>query len=196
MRCAKATLLFAVGVPLLLVYRDHSSMAGSAWGVVISGLGPSSLWSSCDGPTGDELRARFMGLRRMGVVVGCEPRQNSCSSGEATGLAVCRDESSTFPTRSASGSLVAGVDGGGKVLFCDSLGVSNGASMSFVTLFAFGVSLALSGLSDATGRFSLSMVDSAPGAPSMNWKALSLVRVWVEGMMGGPVTTCRAGGAL
>jgi len=200
MRCANATLLLALGVPLLFVYRDHSSMAGSAWGVVMSCLAPSSLCSSCDGPTGDELLARFLFFRGKGVFTACEPLHISISSGEATGCGACLEESSTLPTRSASGSLVvAGVDGGGQSRMVGSFGVLLVAPTSFATRFAFGVPMGLAVFPRAVGRFSFSASRcrrySAVGAPSMNWKALSLVRVWVEGMMGGPVTTCRACGA-
>lgn len=194
MRCAKATLLLALGVPLLLVYRLHNSIAGSACGVVISILAESSLRSSCDGATGDELRARFLFFRGRGVLTGCDPRQINCSSGETMGFGACLEESSTLPTRSANGSLVvAGVDGGGQLVVVGGLGVLFGFPRSFMTLDALGV------WSRAATRFSFSasrsFADSTKGAPSMNWKALSFVRVCVDGMMGGPVTTCRAGGA-
>ena len=111
MRCANATPLFVVGVPLLFVYRLHNSCAGSAW-LSPSCITESNLYSSCEGAAGDELLARFRPLRCIGVIVGCEPRQNNCSSGEIFAFAERREESSTFPTRSASGNRVAGVEGG------------------------------------------------------------------------------------
>jgi hypothetical protein len=36
---------------------------------------------------------------------------------------------------------------------------------------------------------------SAAGTPSMNWKAFNFVLACVDGMIGGPVTTCLGGGA-
>lgn len=167
---------------------------------MISFRAGSSLLSSCDGATGDELLARFLFFRGKGVFTACEPLHISCSSGEATGGGACLDESSMFPTRSASGSLVvAGVDGGGQSVMVGSFGVLLLFPTSLVTLFALGVAMDFGALPSAAGRFSFSASrafrDSAVGAPSMNWKALSFLRVWVDGMMGGPVTTCRVGGA-
>lgn len=144
--------------------------------------------SSCDGPTGEELRARFLFLRGTGVPTGCEPRQYSCSSGESAASVACLDVSSVLPTRSDNGSLAAGVDGGGKDLLCGRRGVSNASSTSF-TFDVFGVSW---GFDVVCRRFSFS---GSSASVSSSWKALSFVRVWVDGMMGGPVTTCRAGGA-
>ena len=105
-----------------------------------------------------------------------------------------------FPTRSASGSLVvAGVDGGGQSVMVGSFGVLLVFPTSLVTLFALGVAMDFGGFPSAAGMFSFSasraFSDSAVGAPSINWKALSFVRVWVDGMMGGPGITCRVGGA-
>jgi hypothetical protein len=175
-------------------------MAGSAWGVVMSCLAASSLCSSCDGATGDELLARFLFFRGKGVFTACDPLQINCSSGEATGWGACLEESSTLPTRSASGSLVvAGVDGGGQSRMVGSFGVLFMVPASLATLFAFGVPMGFGVFPSGVGMFSFSAsrwrMDSAVGAPSMNWKALSFVRVWVEGMIGGPLTTCRACGA-
>jgi len=173
-------------------------MAGSAWGVVISFRAGSSLLSSCDG-AGDELLARFLFLRGKGVFTACDPLHISCSSGEATGGGACLEESSMFPTRSASGSLVvAGVDGGGQSVMVGSFGVLLAFPTSFVTLFALGVAIDFGGFPSAAGTFSFSASrafrDSTVGAPSMNWKAFSFVRVWVDGMMGGPGIGCRVGG--
>lgn len=85
----------------------------------------------------------------------------------------------------------------GKHLLGGSRGVSKALSMSFTTLDVLGVCF-VEGLSSAVGQFSFSasrsLADSS-GSVSSSWKALSLVRVWVEGMIGGPVTTCRARGA-
>lgn len=154
---------------------------------------------SCDGATGEELRARFLFFRGSGVLTVCDPLQISCSSGEATGFGACLEESSMLPTRSASGSLVvAGVEGGGQFRIVGSLGVFSRLPTSFMILEAFGVSLDFEALSNAADRFSFSASRSftvSVGAPSMNWNALSLVRVCVDGIMGGPVTTRRAGGA-
>ncbi len=132
--------------------------------------------------------------------MGWEPLQISCSSGEATGFGICLEESSTLPTRSASGSLVAlGVDGGGQFAMVGGFGVLFALAAGSMTLEALGVSFDIDVLLAVMGTFSLScsrvFVASTMGAPSMNLKALSLVRVWVDGMMGGPVTTCRRGGA-
>jgi hypothetical protein len=173
MRWAKATPLLALGVPLLLVYRDHSSRAGSGWGVVKSWRAGSSLHSSCEGATGDELLARFLFFRSRGVFTACDPLHISCSSGEATGCGACLAESSTFPTRSASGSLVvAGVDGGGQSRMVGSLGVLFVVATCFATLFGFGVPMGLSVFPGAVGRFSLSasrwLMESTAGAPSRN----------------------------
>jgi hypothetical protein len=104
-----------------------------------------------------------------------------------------RRESSALPTNSASGSLVAGVDGGGQVVDLASSGVSFVFESAMLTdLEVFGVSLAFGPIDmfsfSASQFFTLSTV----GAPSMNWKALSFVRVCDDGMMGGPV---RGGGA-
>jgi hypothetical protein len=167
----------------------------------MSCLVASGLCSSCDGATGDELLARFLFLRGKGVFIACDPLHINCSSGEATGWGACLEESSTFPTKSASGSLVvAGVDGGGQSEMVGSLGVLFGAATSFTTLFAFGVPIGFGVFASRAGRFSFSASrrlrkESAVGVPSANAKALSLVRVWVEGIIGGPVTTCRACGA-
>ena len=120
-------------------------------------------------------------------MVGCEPRQYNCSSGEITARAACLEVSSVLPTRSDSGSLAPGVDGGGKDRPCGRRGVSKAPSVSLATLEALGV---LSAWAGASRRFSFS---GSSGSAASSWKALSLVRVWVEGMMGGPVTTCRAG---
>lgn len=88
-----------------------------------------------------------------------------------------------LPTRSASGSrFMAGVDGGGQVLEVAGFGVTVVLSVSFtaavilvVPFFEFGV------FPSAAGRFSFSasraLTVSIDGAPSMNWKALSFVRV-------------------
>ena len=166
----------------------------------MSCLVASSLYSSCDGATGDELLARFLFFRGKGVFTACDPLHINCSSGEATGCGACLEESSIFPTRSASGSLVvAGVDGGGQSRIVGSFGVLFVVPISFATLFVFGVPIGFDVFPNAAGRFSFSasrcLRDSAEGVPSMNWKALSFVRVWVDGMIGGPVTTCRACGA-
>lgn len=156
--------------------------------------------SSCDGGgTGEELRARFLFLRGIGVLTVCDPLHISCSSGEATYFGACLAESSMLPTRSASGSrVVAGVDGGGHDLVVGGLGVFSVFPRSLTILEIFGVSIAMA-LSNVVGWFSLSASRSfgvSPGcAPSMNWKALSFVRVCVDGMIGGPATTCRGGGA-
>lgn len=95
-----------------------------------------------------------------------------------------------LPTRSASGGrFMAGVEGGGQLLEVAGLGVT-----AVLPTFLAG------GTAFAAGRFSFSalrcLLVSAVGAPSMNWKALSLVRVCVDGMIGGPVTTCLVGGAV
>jgi hypothetical protein len=74
-----------------------------------------------------------------------------------------------------------------------SFGVLLAFPVSFTTLDAFGVPMVFDFLPSAAGRFSFSaarsLTVSPVGAPSMNWKALSFVRVWVEGMIGGPVMT-------
>jgi hypothetical protein len=86
-----------------------------------------------------------------------------------------------LPTRSASGSLfMAGVDGGGQVFEVASFGVA-----VFIVSFAACTDLDIPSFADALpsaeGWFSfsalLSLVASTVGAPSMNWKALSLVLV-------------------
>jgi hypothetical protein len=131
--------------------------------------------------------------------MGCDPRHTSCSSGETTGCGACLDESSMLPTRAASGSLfMAGVDGGGQDLEVAGLGVvlALAGSWTFCNVL---VVLSVAALPMAAGRFSFSasrcLAFSTGGAPSMNWKALSFVRVCVEGIIGGPVTTRRSGGA-
>ena len=107
-----------------------------------------------------------------------------------------------LPTRSASGSLVvAGVEGGGHALAVGRFGVLAAFAASLIILDVFGVSIPFVVLLfNAAGRFSFSAwrssVVSRVGAPSMNWKAFSLVRVCVDGIIGGPVTTCRVGAAL
>jgi hypothetical protein len=161
----------------------------------MSFLAESCLCSSCDGATGDELLARFLFLRGKGVFTAWDPRHISCSSGDGAGCGACRDESSTLPTRSASGSLVvAGVDGGGQSTMVGNFGVLFVVPTSFTTLEVFGVLIGFVAFPSAAGRFSFSasrsFAVSTEGAPSMNWKALSFLRVCVEGMIGGPVTTC------
>lgn len=157
---------------MLFVYRDQSSMAGSAWGVVISCLFESSLDSSWEGPTGEELLARFLFFRGNGVFTACEPLHINCSSGEATGGA-CLVESSTLPTRSASGSLmVAGVDGGGQSTTVGSFGVLLPVPISVRVLFVFGVPIDLDPFPGTLRRFSFSASRSlalaTDGTPSMN----------------------------
>jgi hypothetical protein len=103
-----------------------------------------------------------------------------------------------LPTRSASGRrFMAGVVGGGQVLDVAGFGV--------VTVVPFTLRGSLVVPSDVdffprgATRFSFSasrlLAVSTVGAPSRNWNDLSFVRVWVDGIMGGPVTTCLAGGA-
>lgn len=94
---------------------------------------------------------------------------------------------------------MAGVDGGGQVLEVAGFGVVAAFTVSFAACTVLVIPSFAVALPSAEGWFSfsalLSLVASTVGAPSMNWKALSFVRVWVDGMIGGPVTTCRAGGA-
>jgi hypothetical protein len=150
-----------------------------------------AVWSSCDGAAGEELRARLWCFRSRGVCVGCDPRQISCSSGDTMGSGACRDESSMLPTRSASGSLfMAGVDGGGQVLEVAGLGAMAGVS----TAFTVGVALpVVDSIPRAVVEFSFppprSSSTSTAGTPSMNWNFLSFVRVYEDGIIGGPVTT-------
>lgn len=110
------------------------------------------------------------------------------------GFAICLEESSTFPTKSAKGSLVAGVEGGGGFFDWARFGVSEG----FWTFRTPSTTLDVSFVCDAIGIFSFSasrsFMSSTTGAPSINWKAFSFVRVCTEGIMGGPVTTRRGGG--
>lgn len=89
------------------------------------------------------------------------------------GKGACREESSIFPTRSASGSrFIAGVEGGGQVFEVAGFGVTAGFidSIGFITTFAsIGVA---SVCCLAAWRFSFSakfsLLSSPAGAPSMN----------------------------
>lgn len=141
----------------------------------------SSLDSSWDG-TGDELLARFLFFRGKGVFTACDPLHINCSSGEAAGGGTCLEESSTLPTRSASGNLVvAGVDGGGQSVTVGGFGVLFTFPTSLTTLLVLGVPTNLDPFPGAACIFSFSasrsLTLSTDGAPSTNWKALSFVRV-------------------
>lgn len=94
---------------------------------------------------------------------------------------------------------MAGVEGGGQLLDVAGFGVAPAFAASLTAWNALVIPSTGAALPGAASRFSFSASRSfrvsTVGAPSMNWKALSLVRVWVDGMMGGPVTTRLAGGA-
>jgi hypothetical protein len=116
------------------------------------------------------------------VFIGCDPRHINCSSGETIGCGACRDESSMLPTKSASGSrFMAGVDGGGQDLDVAGFGVIAVLPASFTVRGAFVILVVVEALPRAAARFSFSasrsFAVSTVGAPSMNWKALSFVRV-------------------
>lgn len=87
-----------------------------------------------------------------------------------------------LPTRSASGSLfMAGVDGGGQDFEVAGFGVVVAFPGSFPFCNALDTPSLVEAFPTATELFSFSasrsFVVSTVGAPSMNWKALSFVRV-------------------
>lgn len=88
-----------------------------------------------------------------------------------------------------------GVEGGGQVLVVAGFPLSVPGFDKLIDVpSTFDV------LPNAAGLFSFSpprsRADTTVGAPSTNWKALSFVLVWVDGIMGGPVITCRGGATL
>ena len=103
-------------------------------------------------------------------------------------MGIYRGASSTFPIRSASGSRAAGVEGG-KVLDCINAGV-----FTAIPLRTCCERLAGDNAGDLVGdcgggtcclfSFSAGSVGWLDGFPSMNWKAFSFFRVWLEGRIG------------